>query len=205
MIKGGMVLSSTIVSSMSKPSQIHNLSYIFVGYAIVSTLIPMSLTESFTDYLLLIGLAGGFVGTFLFFLKPAEIVIGFLLKQKMGSDWNVDAFISPFLAETKGKITGGIYYSATAFVMILNLNLVNPLRVNFEISVVLAIMSLIVLAIAVREGKKLPTRIRIITIFYDSCVKGTLPMGLLRMALIRGDWIEAGKQAGESIPDAKFL
>ena len=189
-------MSSTIVSTMSKPSQIHNLSYIFVGYAIVSALIPISLTENFTDYLLLVGLAGGFAGTFLFFLKPAEIIIQALLRVKMKIDWDERAFISVFLAETKGKIIGGIYYSATALIMVFNPNLRNLPGMNVVISAVLFIMAFIVLAIAVREGKKLPIRIRILRFYYDNCLTGSLEVNILRAALIRGDWIEARKAIG---------
>jgi len=198
---------SLILSGMtSKPSRVYNLAHIIFGYIIASALISPSSTESFSDYLLLIGLIGGFIGACLFYVKPFEKVISAMLGRP-------SSFSSPFILEMKGKIIGGIYFSLSLLIINFNPHLAAVILEHRWLPPSLIIASIVVFAINLYDARELPARIKILDAYYQAVdellaqgqVKGFRSLefslqsiGSFKTALARGDWLEAARLAGVS-------
>lgn len=186
-----MLKLSTIVSDiMARPSRMHNLAYLLFGYAIASTVISVTQTESLSDYILLIGITGGFVGTFMFYIKPIEKLLLIILRLRL--NLKKIPFDSPFLIETKGKIIGGIYFSLICFIIISNPNLRKLILENPWLPAFLAMACSIIFCISLYEALKLPKKIEIVNYYYNHITDEiSVVIALLKGALERGDWIEA--------------
>ena len=183
---------STIISSMiSRPSRIHNVAYILFGFAIASAVVPISEIANLSDYLLIIAIIGGFVGTLLFYIKPVEgiqllILRIFLKLEKTYGD-------SPFLTETKGKIIAGSYFFFACLITMFNSNLQGIIvKGPLWLSYFIPLAGIIVFVMSIYEAFKLPQKVMILNHYYSFAGDRLTPlMSQLKGALERRDWIEA--------------
>lgn len=190
---------STIVSGItSRPSRIHNLVYVIFGYVVASAVVPTTQVENLSDYLLLVSLVGGFIGTFLFYIKPVESILSLVASRREYISQTV--LTSPFLIETKGKIISGIYFFMLCHITVWNPNLSNLIWENLLLPAFLITISLIVLYVSRREVSLLYLRVFSVEYYYRLVsrkpdhmteAKRNLVLGQLKAALERGDWIES--------------
>jgi hypothetical protein len=189
---------------MSKPSRAHNFAYVIFGYALAYTLIQRAAVESTTDFLLLIAIAGGFIGTFLFFTKPEEKLLLLLFYLRTNTRISVMiVFSSAYLTEIKGKITSYTYFFLTCMILAYNRTALGGLvNASFPLLYVVLGAATVVLLMSVREIIRLPRKMRVLQSYYGALTANRTDtyqerrfreiLTDLRYALDRGDWTEAG-------------
>ena len=202
-------MSEIVAEFVSKPSKVHNISYIILGYVIASYAI--SVDPNLSDYVLKIVLVGGIIAAFLFYVQPTEKVLwGYArwrtsLHSKRPLSTRIFPFNSPFLTETIGKIVGGFFFAIVCWIMAYNPNLEKNLIENPFWRYGMIAASIPVLLIALYEAwTRLPQKIQIVSFYYDllreyqgggvrSLAAKELKDSLtsLKIALESGDWIEA--------------
>lgn len=188
---------------VDKPSWTLNLVYMIFGYFLASSIISTSSELSFDQNLVIIALSGGIFGTFLFYAKPVERVLLFLLILReggtemtslggsTGSEFTLstrESFSSPLLAEEKAKINGAFFFS-------LSILLSDPLLERANIHqpfIILLVFASIMMIIAIWEGitlvrDKLPS----VTAYYNFCRFGRTGVEELRRAIKGKDWPRA--------------
>lgn len=192
-------MSELLTAITSKPSRVHNLAYIIFGYVFASALVSTSHIESLSDYLLLVGLMGGFIGTFLFYIKPVERLLSIILGRP-------GSLSSPFITEMKGKIIGGTYFSLSLFIISFNPNLRKLILGYPWLQPSLLVAAIVVFLINLYDARKLPDRVRVIDAYYRyvgevlnplhrSVAISVESLGSFKAALARGDWLEAAEFA----------
>jgi hypothetical protein len=198
-------MSSVVAETFSQPSKAYTLSYILFSYAVIFSLI--SLESSGNDaiaYFIIVAIVGGFFGTFLFLLKPIEKIMFYYFnwryKNKFYSlGW---AFYSPYLTEAKGQVIGGLFFSLTCFMALVNSNFNMLTKENtFIIQIGLIIMGSIICISSLRKFNRLKRKIQVLSLYYkevgepdsarDSNTIYPTLIEDLRHALNRKDWDEA--------------
>jgi len=202
----GDKLSEIVAEFVSKPSKVHNISYIILGYVLASYAI--SVDPNLSDYVLKIVLVGGIIAAFLFYVQPIEKLLwGYALwRTHSRSNIGIFPFNSLFLTETIGKIVGGFFFAIACWIMAYNPNLEKYLIENPFWRYGMIAASIPVLLIALYETwTRLPQKIRIVSFYYNllRIYQGGGPRSLpsakeskdsltsLKIALESGDWIEA--------------
>jgi len=168
-------------------------------------------TESLSDYLLLVAVVGGFVGTLFYFLRLEEkaIWLGLWLwarkKPKEATDkgalkrnYAMYSFNSIYLSEAKAKITASIYFFLSCIIgawQITNIERLSEIQIWVKTALIFG--GLLVLLIGCYGLYRLPGKIRILGLYYQWTHEFEVEDPYLRtlrelkQALEKGDWAEA--------------
>ena len=183
-------MSAVVAESVSKPSRVYNLYYVIFGYVVAASLISPSKLE-LSDYILLVAIGGGFLGTFLFFIKPVKMLLYVYMNRRFGA--SLTAFNSPYLSESKDKIAGGFYFTLSSVVVAVSPNASIFVGENQYLRILIVLLGIIALLFSLARALRFHEKIRVVIIYYRNLTEGYLDRAsipLLRVAFERGDFEE---------------
>ena len=63
-------MTTVVANTITNSSKVNNLGYVLISYALLFSLISLKQAGDPAAYLITISIIGGFLGTFLFLIKP---------------------------------------------------------------------------------------------------------------------------------------
>jgi len=187
---------------IEKPSKIHNLSYLLLGYYL-SSLITYGLNLSFEQKIAFVTAFGSFVGTLVYYIKPIErcIVLYFKLKKENMTypsepfdEFRIPVFrsevlFSPFLQDERTKINGTFFIDIGILTSNKLLESVGLLHLYWY----LQIFTVALVCIGIWEIYTLIKRKMPVLVFFYNYYNISKSIPELMKALKTKDWIQAEK------------
>jgi hypothetical protein len=187
---------------IDKPSRIHNLSYLFLGYYL-SYVATFSLNLSFEEKLAFIGAFGSFVGALVYYIKPIERAIALyfrLSKRNITSPeepydeesyavYKSEVLYSGFLREERTIINGAFFMAIGVF---FSFGLLGSIGLSYVYPWLQILTGVLILAGAWEIFALITRKMPLVLFFYNyyNLSKNT---PLMEKAIRAKDWILADK------------
>ena len=185
-----------------KPSRIHNLSYLFLGYYL-SSWITYDLNLSLEQKIVFITAFGSFVGTLIYYIRPIERTVSLYFrlskKDRTYPEPPYDEFVSPvhrsevlfssYLQDERTKINGAFFLAVGIFTS-------NRLLESIGLSQLywyLQIFTVALICVGLWEVRVLIKRKMPVIVFFYNYYHISKHTSKLENAIKTNDWIQADK------------